>query len=348
MSAIPVIDIGEFLAGGDGSRAAAEIGAAAVTVGFFQVIGHGVDPTLLDAAYNRMRAVSALPIAAKDRLMAANGHPYRGLHLNRDREGVVRQERFLASRFDDPAAAIAGGVDPQLADYFYPNSWPTEVPAFRTDVGELFTATQRLAGRIMQLFALALELGPDGFDGVIEPNSSGFAINYYPPRNEPLPHDPTVIFDEHSDGNTLTILHQRGDYEGLQVQRLDAGGTWTPVPVRDDAFVINLGELMTRWTNDHWPATRHRVVASSNPEAQRTTITTFHMPSLDTVIAPLPQWGGDTDPHYEPVTTDEWERRFIRRGYTAPSETTEHHPKVYEFAASLDRGSGATRDTSTS
>jgi isopenicillin N synthase-like dioxygenase len=339
MRVIPVVDVAEHLAGGDSTRAASEIEAAIIDVGFFQIVGHGVERGYLDAVYEAVAAMSALPAAVKERLLSPSGHPYRGLHLKRDEAGVVRQERFLATRYDDPAEAIANGVAPELADFFDPNVWPSEVPALRTAVRDLFVQSQDLGGRMMDLFALALGLEHDYFADLIEPNASSFAANIYPARRRPLDVDPTVLFAEHSDGNTLTILHQRGDYEGLEVQRIDAEGEWIPVPVDEDAFVINVGELMTRWTNDHWPATKHRVVASPDPQASRTTLTTFHMPALDTVVAPLQGWVGADGPHYEPVNGYEWERTRIRDKYSGTTDATGLRPsdKVGEFARKLAR-----------
>jgi isopenicillin N synthase-like dioxygenase len=334
---IPVVDIGPFLAGGDGAAAAAEIEAAATQVGFFQVVGHGVPFGLLDDVYAAAHALAALDSDAKDRFRSP--HPYRGVHLRPDESGAVRLERFLAARFDDPAAAVAAGIDPQLADYYYPNVWPTEPVSFRPACVALFARTQALGGALMRLFALALGLGVDGFDDEIEPNSSSFAVNHYPAgaRGQASDGEPELLFHEHADGNTLTVLHQRGDYEGLQVARLDAFGEWIPVPVREDAFVINLGKLMSRWTNDHWPATRHRVVASADPAHQRTTLTTFHMPALTTTIAPLESFVVAADgAHYEPLTAYDSEKASIR-AYTLPrGDALQLDPAVVEFAARRD------------
>lgn len=337
MSEIPVIDIGEFLAGGSGQQAADAIEEAATSVGFFQIVNHGVPSAALDAMYDGMGALANLPLDRRQALMAKTGHPYRGLHLNRDASGAVRQQRFHAGRFDDTDAAIAAGIAPELADYYQPNSWPRdELPAFEVAVRALLDQTRSLGVQMMRLFGVALGIGADGFGDALEPDASSFAINHYPPRGEPLDHDPTVIFDEHADGNTLTMLHQRGDYEGLQVQRLDSGDRWVPVPVRDDAFVINVGDLMTRWTNGHWPSTKHRVVASSDPTAQRMTLTTFYMPALDAVIEPLSTWVGDDGPLFDAITTYEADRAVIRARYAKPSATTRHDDTVYEYAASLD------------
>jgi isopenicillin N synthase-like dioxygenase len=337
MSEIPVVDVSEHLAGGDGRRAAVAIEKAATEVGFFQIVGHGVDTAYLDAVYDAVDALVGLPMRVKEALLSPSGHPYRGVHVKRDDDGMVRQERFLATRWDSPDEAIANGVAPELADFFDPNVWPSDVPQLRTSVRELFVQQQELGRRVMQLFAVALGLEADHFQPSIEPNASSFAANRYPARRSPLVVDPTVIFAEHADGNTLTILHQRGDYEGLEVQRLDRPGEWTPVPVREDAFVINLGQLMTRWTNDHWPATRHRVVASNDPDASRTTLTTFHFPALHAIIEPLPQFVGDDGPHYEPVTPYEWERAFIRTTYSGTTDPAGLHQneRVNQFARTI-------------
>jgi len=334
---IPVIDISEFLAGGSGDAAALEIEKAATEIGFFQVVGHGVPTALLDGVYDAMHALTALDEDTKLRYKSPSGHPYRGVHVRKDDTGAIRQERFLATRYENPQAAIDAGVDPALADFFDPNCWPEGVAGFREACQALFVATQQLAGRIMRLFALALGLGVDGFDDCIEPNSSSFAINHYPARNGPLDGGPPLLFAEHFDGNTLTILHQRGDYEGLQVLRLDAPDQYIAVPVREDAFVINFGELMTHWTNDHWPATRHRVVAPTDPSHERTTLTTFHMPSLSTVVAPLEPWIGEDGPHYEPVTAYQWERQRIKTSYGQKrTDGLSTDAAVVEYASTID------------
>ncbi len=331
--AIPVVEIGPFLAGDDGTAAAREIEAAATRVGFFQVVGHGVPGAVLDDVYDAARALSALHPATKAGF--GSPHPYRGVHLRPDESGTVRLERFLAARFDDPESAIAAGIAPELADFFYPNVWPTRPVGFEPACRSLFGHTQRLGGALMRLFALALGLGVHGFDESIEPNSSLFALNHYPSgvgtRATGL--EPELLFHEHADGNTLTLLHQRGDYEGLQVSRLDTPGEWIPVPVRNDAFVINMGKLMSRWTNDHWPATRHRVVASADPGHQRTTLTTFHMPALTALIKPLDRFCGADGPHYEPLTAYDSEKASIREYALPQGDALLLAPDVVDFAA---------------
>ena len=332
MHEIPVIDIEGFLAGQDMITAPRAVEAAASTYGFLQIVGHGIPAAPMDAVYDAMDRLHALPEAVK-RTYVSQGHPYRGFHMNRDSQGRVRQERFLVSRFDDRAAAIAGGVPPELSHFIYPNIRP-ELDCFKDAVSELFTITNALAGRLMRLVAVALGLDASWFDPMLEPNASTFAVNHYPPReDEAGTGEPELLFAEHADGNTLTILHQRGTYTGLQVQPLGEPDTWIGIPVVDNAFVINVGELMTRWTNDHWPSTRHRVLPAEGPNDSRTTLTTFHMPALDAVVAPLEVCGGKDDPHYPPVTPYEWERDFMARN--SKRRALEVDPKVQQFLESL-------------
>ncbi|MTD13207.1 isopenicillin N synthase family oxygenase [Nakamurella sp. YIM 132087] len=310
---IPVIDITSFLDGTDLVTAPEQVNTAAVHSGFFQIVGHGIPIEKLDAVYSKSIQLAQMPQDYRDSLVSPVGHPYRGLTTNIDKAGQVRSLRMHASHFDNSAHAEAAGVPAAYSDFFSPNVWPEEVVGYHEAVRDLFEATQQLGASMMKLFAVALSLPDDYFDALIEPNASSCSINYYPARHAPLTEHPTVIFDEHFDGGTLTILHQRGTYEGLQIRDLE--GNWFPVPVIDEALVINMGELMMRWTNGLWPATRHRVVASEDPEGHRTTLTTFHLPAVDTVIEPLKTTYGSEGPQFDPVSVYDWEQRFIKKTY---------------------------------
>ena len=316
---VPVIDVTDFLNGSDLQTAPDQVRSAATSSGFFQIVGHGIPKEVLDAVYAKALELAESPQTYRDGLVSPEGHPYRGLTSNIDKDGLVRSLRVHASHFDNPEAAESAGVPQEYSDFFSPNVWPDKVEGYRSAVGELFERTQTLGAALMRLFAVALDRPMDYFDKMIEPNASSCSINYYPARGVPLKENPTVIFDEHFDGGTLTMLHQRGTYEGLQVKTMD--GQWFPVPVMEEAFVINMGELMMRWTNGLWPATRHRVVASEDPQGHRTTLTTFHLPAVDTVIEPLKNTYGSDGPDFEPVSVYEWESRFIRKTYAERKHT---------------------------
>jgi isopenicillin N synthase-like dioxygenase len=308
MATIPVIDISR-------QRAAvvAELRDALENIGFLQVIKHGVDLSMVDRTYTAKNALIDLPDDDK-RAMISETHPFRGWKRVLDPAGVNIQERFQVCNFDDGVAAAQAGVDAEWLDYFHPNIWPS-IAGFRTDVRGWFDVTRELGCRLMSLFADALDLESDFFDSRFQWDVTCFAMNVYPGlATSPSPAEPRVVLPAHADSGTLTILHQRGDYAGLQVQT--ATGEWLTVPVIEDAFVINVGELMVRWTNDRWIGTRHRVVAPPESGMARTSLTTFYLPSVDTQIAPLPTCVGSGAPHYAPVTAYEWERAYLSKQYS--------------------------------
>lgn len=328
---VPTIDISSFLAGTDLVTAPEQIRRAATTSGFFQIVGHGIDKRLIDDAYAAGEALAARPAEERLALTSPSGHPYRGVRVFYDKAGRICSEGFTASRFEGPEDAVAAGVAPEHADYYAENVWP-DLPGFRESLVALAGPTRALGRQMMRAFAVALELPIDWFDDKIALDATTSTIRSYPARHAPLDEDPTIIFDEHFDGNLLTLLHQRGTYEGLQIRDLD--GEWFSVPVDDDAFVVNVGELMTRWTNGTWPATRHRVIAAADPEGYRFTLPTFFNASVDTVVAPLSTQGGEDDPRYEPVTVYDWFRRHTVKSYAERSHTLSG-ARTEEFVAAL-------------
>jgi isopenicillin N synthase-like dioxygenase len=314
--AVPVIDVASFIEGTDRVTAPAQISRAMATSGFFQIVGHGIPAPVIDQAFTAARHLSELPAEAKSQLGSPTGHPYRGLMTNYDTSGHLCSEGFTVSRFEDAQDAEAHGVPAEFSDFFVANVWP-DIDGFRPAMIDLSIRTRALGRTLMQCFAVALGHDGDFFDASTELDASTSTIRSYPARNAAPPADPTVIFDEHFDGGVLTMLQQRGTYEGLEIRTLQ--GDWFAVPVIADAFVINIGELMTRWTNGRWPSTRHRVVAAQDPAGYRFTLPTFYMPAVQTVVAPL---ADGNPPAFEPVTVYDWLTRHIKRSYQERTHTT--------------------------
>jgi isopenicillin N synthase-like dioxygenase len=282
------------------------VGAALGSVGFLLVRGHGVPAPALDAVYRAAAAVMALPETAKTALAPPGGQRFRGLHRDwHQPSGRVVFEQFEVNRFDGAGDAVAAGVDVRYRDYFRPNIWPN-IPGFRGAFDDCFTRTQHLGLRVMALFALALRLPADHFAPSLEHGVHNFGVNHYPPQ--PLGSDrPDRLLVAHGDSGMLTLLHQRGDYAGLQVQRTD--GRWMLIEPNEDAFVVNIGSLMSRWTNGAWRATPHRVVPAEDPTSSRTSIVTFLLPAVDAVVVPIVSPGDEA--RFGPVRTYDWEKVFL-------------------------------------
>jgi isopenicillin N synthase-like dioxygenase len=309
---IAVIDLAPFLTGGDPAPVVRRIAEVYPLVSFLQVIGHGIAPETFDAVYRANDALLALPRTKRDALSSPDGHPWRGLVTMRAVDGTPTVHRFQVSRYDDPAAALAAGIPAEYGDFFARNVWPEQVAGLRTAVTTCLDEMTRVGDALMELFARALGLPADYFAPMLTHPTTDLAVNSYPaqPDQDPAA-EPPVTFWEHSDSGMLTVLHQRGDYAGLQVRDLD--DSWITVPVSPDTLVINIDDLMARWTNDRWPSTRHRVVAAPDTTSTRDSIAAFHLPNVDTVIAPLEPFIGADGPHYEPVTPYVWEAMFLAK-----------------------------------
>ncbi len=195
------------------------------------------------------------PLAEKRRVeMPHAGYPYGySPYLN---EGLAHslgeaappdlKESFNMGPPDRPAMPPA---DPDAAFAYAETLWPAEPPGFRAAWEDYYRSMSDLAGRIMALFVLGLGLDAHFFDDKINRHISALrAINYPHPTAAALPGQ--LRAGAHSDYGSLTILLQGDAPGGLQVR--DRGGVWRDVSPVPGSFVINIGDLMARWTNDRW------------------------------------------------------------------------------------------------
>lgn len=307
---VPVIDVTAAIAGTGIGHVAEQIDRACQHVGFFQIVGHGVDQALLDAVHATAPAFWSLPRDVKEQYRSPTGHSFQGWYTRDDADGAALQEKWEGTTFDTPADAVAHGVPEIYAGRFRGNLWPAAAPEFVTAMQDCFVATRALGDRVMAMFAVALGLDETYFEAMLHNDSSYFAVNSYPGTSVLPPGDEALF--EHTDSGTLTLLHQRGDYEGLQV-RLRNGEPYR-MPIIDEALVVNIGDLMARWTNDRWSATPHKVVLGESGQA-RASVTTFHTPAVDAVVAPVATQVGADGPHYDPVTIFDWEDQFLAKTY---------------------------------
>jgi isopenicillin N synthase-like dioxygenase len=112
---------------------------------------------------------------------------------------------------------------------------------------------------------------------------------------------------EHTDNGTLTMVLQSEHPGGIEVKSVD--GDWVVVPANSEAYVVNIGDLLARWTNGRWVSTVHRVGNASDWKSQKGTrdsVVFFHQPALDVTIDALPTCvGRETPAKYPPITLRE-------------------------------------------
>jgi isopenicillin N synthase-like dioxygenase len=288
--------------------AADRIGAACEHVGFFQIVGHGVERVLVGDAWRHAGDFFDLPRA--DRMAVAMPEPgypygYQAMEVERLASSLGtatppdRKHTWSCGPIDPPDHVP---TDPDEIWIRSPNRWPGALPGFRPAMESYYREMAILCARIMSLMAEALALPSDYFDRFISAHTSALRLIDYPhPETAPL--QGQLRAGAHTDYGTLTLLLQEQAPGGLEVLALD--GAWVPVPSVDGAFVVNVGDCLARWTNDRWRSTLHRVVnppADAEGSTRRRSIAFFHNANWDAIIECLPTCLllGEA-PRYEPV-----------------------------------------------
>lgn len=309
-SPIPVIDLAPYFAGGSGkAEVARAVAAACEEIGFLVIGGHGIEPAAIDAVFAIGRDFFEQPPVDKERLRPTDGVAPRGYHalgtkylartLGQDTPPDLREQFYIGPLAPD-LSRIAH--IPAAAKFYQPNIWPQHPAPFRDVASHYYRQMERLARDLMRIFALALDLAETHFDASIDNHFATLPMNYYPaPREAPLPGQ--LRAGAHSDFGSLTILALDGSPGGLQVKMRD--GSWRDVTAQPGQFIVNIGDMMQRWTNDCWPSTLHRVVNPSltnGPAGRRMSIGFFLHPNYDAVIEALPSCTGPGRPPRHPPT----------------------------------------------
>ncbi|MCT4553301.1 MAG: isopenicillin N synthase family oxygenase [Pelagimonas sp.] len=291
---IPVVDIAPLMDGSDPEKVAGEIRWALSNAGFMYVKNHSVAGDVVEAAFERTRAFFDLPEADKMALHVSNsGTALRGYIEPFGENTDPGKTKDLKECFDiGPETAATG-------PFFGPNQWPdeTRLPGFRDAVYGYHEEMKRLSMVLLSGIARSLDLAPDFFESRLQNPISIQRLLHYPPQTGQV--DESVIgIGAHTDYGNLTILAQ-DDVGGLQVMNRD--GAWvegTPIP---GTFVINIGDLVQRLTNDRYLANLHRVVNTSGRE--RYSIPFFIDADFDAEFGPLDSCvSADNPARYQTVT----------------------------------------------
>jgi len=289
---VPLIDVGRWISSSGSSsssetttdsvdpsssllleqqRIVNEILEACKSVGFFTIINHGIDTTVIQEAWKASAEFFNLSIEEKMN-HNANGddaeYPYgyeqkeqlsKGKALDGDSNGGDESSMMMNTDDDIPIleSKETYAIGPNNIQSGMPlRRWVNtpSVPTFRIALETYYEQMESLALRLLQLFALALGQPISYFESKMDHHMSALRLIHYYPLNDTSTEEPkrrVIRAGAHTDYGALTILN--AGQPGLQVLRRDLENQnrteWYSVPLVPNAFVINLGDLMQRWTN---------------------------------------------------------------------------------------------------
>jgi isopenicillin N synthase-like dioxygenase len=295
VASVPLVDVTGLTADAVPHATASEIDAACRDVGFFSVVGHGVDPTLAPRLDALAREFFDRPEREKDAVaMPRGGTAWRGwfpLHGELTSGTPDHKEGYYFGRelpVDDPRVRAR-------LPLHGPNLFPTVPADLRPALLAYLDALEDLGHRLTRAVAVALGLPAATLtDRWFRDPIVLLRLFRYPPADTTSPAEGV---GEHTDYGFLTLLWQ-DDSGGLEVR---SGDTWVEVPPQPDAFVCNIGDMLDRITGGRYRSTAHRV---RSPAARdRISIPFFFDPDwdarLDELALPGPRPADDADRRWD-------------------------------------------------
>jgi isopenicillin N synthase-like dioxygenase len=255
--------------------------ASIEVIGFFYVIGHGIDPKLIAHAFNSSREFFSLT-AEQKQIISVNqsqrGWMRQGLTRLEGSASADVKEVFFWGRevsADDPEVL-------QKLPLVAPNQWPdTDLPDFKANILQYYQAVMVLGALLLECIAYGLDKNPEVFrQKYTQPLGRGQLV-YYPPISADDLARNSYSAATHTDFGVLTILLQ-DSLGGLQARQQN--GQWIDVPPIEGSFICNIGDLLERWTNGRLKSTAHRVLNTSGKE--RFSIPVFFDPNSEAWIDP--------------------------------------------------------------
>ena len=298
MSVVPVLDIAPFLAGSTTDKVllAKKLDEVCRNVGFFCLTGHGVSNKDFREIYDVSKAFFHLDVEEKRRVAQRSPDVIRGyIGVGAAALGGLQDEKTPS---DWKESFSAGPIDvnpqdpyyqaPLARGHFAPNRWPERPSEFGRIWMQYYAKMAKLSSDLMRLSAVALGLKEDFFADKIDRQIGILGAMYYPDQHQ-APAPGQLRAGAHTDFDTMTILRPDDAPGGLQIKT--ENGDWAAIKAPPGAFVVNIGDLMARWTNDRWASTLHRVVnppRDSKLGTERLSIGFFHETNFDTLIECLP------------------------------------------------------------
>ncbi|MBT8294028.1 MAG: isopenicillin N synthase family oxygenase [Eudoraea sp.] len=279
MSSIPSVDLRDYTSGNPERKEkfTKEIGSAFENIGFVALSGHFLSDDLVKDLYGEVKKFFDLPQAVKDSYEIEGIGGQRGYtsfgkeHAKGRKEGDLKEFWHFGQYVED---------DPILEKEYPENVIVRELPKFNKVGKETYKMLEKTAKYVLRALALHLNLPETYFDGYIKNGNSILRPIHYPPIvNEPKN---AVRAAAHGDINLITLLmgaHGRG----LQVQ--NHKGEWIDAIATTDQLMINVGDMLSRLSNEKLKSTVHRVV---NPPRELWNTSRYSIPFFMHPISSMP------------------------------------------------------------
>ncbi|KAF2261945.1 Clavaminate synthase-like protein [Lojkania enalia] len=313
VKSLPIIDISAFLNPSSTFQArqdiAATIDRACADYGFFYLTGHGIPTSRLDEIISLARQFFSLPLSEKNKIKRYDaGGPeggdgargYQGMGENITLGRRDHQEAIDIYREWDHSPKEAGQGGPSTHKTLQgPNLWPTEPQEFKSVYLDYIEQCKKIGEALVRAMGVALNLGPAAPDADQNTeNEEVFVRNTdrsfwvmrmigYPKLQTPLVEGEDITefsCGEHTDYGCVTLLLADSTPGALQVLLKD-GKTWLNADPIPGAFVVNIGDMIERWTNGKWKSTRHRVIHRG--DGYRVSVPFFYEPNFSAMVKPL-------------------------------------------------------------
>ncbi|MEL6557258.1 MAG: 2-oxoglutarate and iron-dependent oxygenase domain-containing protein [Bacteroidota bacterium] len=265
---IPSLDLDDFRKGDLDAKMefVKKLGEAYNNIGFVAIKNHGLSDKLTSHLYDSVKTFFKQPDELKLKyeisgIFGQRGYVSKGKEKAKGRNTGDLKEFYHVGQPDDPKK-------------LYPdNVFPSEINNFEDTTVEAYQTLEKAGVDMLKAIALYLGLDEDYFDDKVKSGNSILrAIHYFPIENPDEIPDDAVRAAEHGDINLITLL-MGASADGLQVLRRD--NKWIPITALPDQIVVNVGDMMSRLTNNKLKSTIHRVV---NPPKDKMKTSRFSIP----------------------------------------------------------------------
>lgn len=279
---------------------AGKINAAAADTGFFYICDHGINADVIATAANAAIRFFEQPAQHKEQITVdQHNRGFMTIGASKMRGAVtydLKEVFFWGSQLETGDPDVLAGK-PLMSI----NQWPPAMPALRTAILPYYNAVMTCGQAILRALAVSLELDENFFGARYRKPLGRGQLIYYPPRTHDTPEAQFGVAP-HADFGCITLLLQ--DHNGgLQIRGKD--GVWLDAPPIPGTLIVNIGDLLQRWSNDRLKSTIHRVMNTSGNK--RHSIAVFCDPDTDAVIDPqdmnLP---AGHQPRYDPISAGEY------------------------------------------